>query len=344
MAYDLKGKSILVTGGVGSIGSEIVRKVLGEKPKTVRVFDVNENGLFDLQQRLNGNGEINVRFIVGDVRNRYRLNRAMEGVDVVFHAAALKHVPMCEYNTFEAIETNINGTENVINAALDNDVSRVITISTDKAVNPSSTMGATKLLMERLTIDANNYRGSEGPVFSCVRFGNVAWSRGSVLPIFEKQISRGGPVTITDPNMTRFVMSTEQAIDLLLKAMSMVKGGEIFIFKMPVVRLRDLAGAIIEEFAPKYGRKPSDIKIKEIGIRPGEKVHEELMTDSEIKRAYETKDMFIVPPETGNGQYKYEGVKRTKIRRYSSKDQKPLNEAQMRSLLQKQSKALGVFT
>ena len=183
-----KDKVVLVTGGTGSIGSEIVKKVLEHSPKAVRVLDNNETSLFELEQELNSN---KIRTLIGDIRDNERLMRALEGVDIVFHAGALKHVPLCEYNPFDAVKTNVIGTQNVLNAALDQNVDKVIVISTDKAVNPINVMGATKLLAERLTISANNYTGDKNTVFSCVRFGNVLDSRGSVVPLFKNQLKKG---------------------------------------------------------------------------------------------------------------------------------------------------------
>jgi len=235
--------------------------------------------------------------LVGDIKDKERLARAVEGIDFVFHTAALKHVPLCEYNPFEAIKTNVIGTQNVIEVAMEEEVEKLISISTDKAVSPVSVMGATKLLVERLTISANYYKGAKRTTFSCVRFGNVLYSRGSVVPIFREQIKKGGPVAITDPDMARFVMSLPKAIDLVLKASEMAQGSEIFILKMPTLRLADLAEAMIDELAPKYGYNPAEIKIEVVGKRAGEKFEEELMTAEEARNAYDTGGMFIVTPQ-----------------------------------------------
>lgn len=289
-----KGKRILVTGGAGSIGSEITRKLLSYDVGVVRILDIDEARQFELEQELVPNP--NVRFLIGDVRDKERIKRAMEGIDIVFHAAALKHVPSCEYNPFEAVKTNVFGTQNVIDSAINEEVEKLVTISTDKAVNPINVMGATKLLAERLTISANYYKGVRKTTFSCVRFGNVLGSSGSVLPVFAKQIRDGGPVTVTDSKITRFVMTIQRSVELVLNATQMARGGETFIFKMPAMRIGDLAEAMIRELAPEYGHRPSDIKTKIIGIRPGEKFHEELMTEEESVWARETEDMFIVQP------------------------------------------------
>ncbi|MGC8816324.1 MAG: UDP-N-acetylglucosamine 4,6-dehydratase family protein [Candidatus Hadarchaeum sp.] len=289
-----KGKNVLITGGAGSIGSEIARKLLSYRVGVVRVLDIDEEAQFELSQELRSRS--NVRFLIGDVRDKERIKRAMEDIDIVFHVAALKHVPSCEYNPFEAVKTNVLGTQNVIEAAIEEEVEKFITISTDKAVNPINVMGATKLLAEKLTISANYYKGPRKTAISCVRFGNVLGSSGSVVTVFAKQISRGESVTITEPNMTRFVMTIERAVELVLKATQLSAGGEIFIFKMPAVRIGDLAEVMIEELAPRYGHRPSEVRREIIGIRPGEKFHEELMTEEESVWAQETEDMFIVRP------------------------------------------------
>lgn len=319
-----ENKKILVTGGTGSIGSEIVRRLLKYKLEVVRILSNDENAIFQMHQELGDRKDI--RFLIGDIRDRERVNRAMEGIDIVYHAAALKHVPLCEYNPFEAIKTNVFGTQNVIEAALDAEIKKFINISTDKAVNPVNTMGATKLLSEKLTIDANFYKGWKKTIFTCVRFGNVAQSRGSVIPLFEKQIKNGGPITITNPNMTRFIMPVSNTVDLLFKAIKMAKGGEIFILKMPVVKIGDLADFMIEEFAPKYGLKPKDIKKRITGNRLGEKNFEELMTETEAKNALETEEMFIILPQVDiPSRVKFErpgypNTRRTQLRQYTSKD------------------------
>lgn len=331
-----KNKKILVTGGTGCIGSEIVKRLLKYKPKVVRIFSNDEYNTFKMMQDI-GEAE-DRRFLVGDIRDKERLMLAMEGIDIVYHAAALKHVPLCEYNPFEAVKTNVFGTQNVIEAALNNGVGKVINISTDKAVNPINTMGATKLLAEKLMVDANEYKGRRKTIFTSVRFGNVLFSRGSVIPLFEEQIEQKKLITLTDPNMTRFVMSISNTIDLVFKATLMAKGGEIFILKMPVVKLGDLADAIMEKYSQKYGHKKSEIKKKIIGPRPGEKIFEELMTETEAKMAFETKDMLIVPPQLELPDIKfeisdYEKSRRSKLNRYVSREIKPLPKKEIKKLL-----------
>ena len=328
MANIFQDKNILVTGGTGSIGSEIVRKLLQREPRVVRVLSNDENGLFSLENELQGG--LKLRFLIGDVKDKQRLQRAIENIDFVFHAAALKHVPLCEYNPFEAVQTNVLGTENIIEAALGEDVEKLITISTDKAVNPINVMGATKLLAERLTTSVNYHKGLKRTIFSCVRFGNVLDSRGSVLPLFRKQIEQGGPVMITDPNMTRFVISISRAVDLVLKAAEMAEGGEIFILKMPAVRIGDLAKAMIEELAPKYGHDPTKIPVEIINARAGEKIYEELMTEEESMKASEIDDMFVILPSLTEEQLR---ASKVAIRNYASNGQNLLTKEEIKALL-----------
>jgi FlaA1/EpsC-like NDP-sugar epimerase len=272
-----RNKDILVTGGCGSIGSEIIKQLLKYKPKRIKVFDNNESGLFYLQEKLKSPL---IRILVGDIRDKERLRIAVRGTDIIFHAAALKHVPLCEYNPFEAVNTNVIGTQNLVEAARDEQVDRLIAISTDKAVNPINTMGATKLLAEKLVMTAQ--MGDQCKTkFSCVRFGNVLNSSGSVIPIFKEQIKKGGPVTMTSPKMVRFFMSMQEAVNLVLKSAQLAKGRDIFILKMKKLRIVDLAEAMIEKLAPKYNFKQEDIKIKITGVRPGEKINEQLITKEE---------------------------------------------------------------
>ena len=289
-----KNKKVLVTGGSGSIGQKIVKELLNYDVDVVRVLDNNETALFDLEQDLNSS---KIRTFVGDIRDYQRLVRAFKDIDIIFHAAAYKHVPLCEYNPMDAVKTNVIGTQNIIDAAITCDVDKVILISTDKAVNPVNVMGATKLLAERLMISSNVYSGRGGTMFSCVRFGNVLNSRGSVIPVFKKQISNGGPVTITDERMTRFIMHIHEAAKLILTAGNLSEGGEIFILKMPSVKVPDLAEAMIEYYAPKYGFDIEDIDVEIIGKRVGEKLHEELMTPEEIICAEDSDELFIIRNE-----------------------------------------------
>lgn len=290
----LRGRRILVTGGSGTVGSRLVDHVLRLDPEVVRILGRDETKQFYQRQRLQDHA--NVRFLVGDVRDRDRLARAMDGVDTVFHCAALKHVESGEYNPFEATQTNVVGTQNVIDACLATEVRTMILTSSDKAANPTSVMGASKLLAEKLVTAATNYRGSRPTVFASVRFGNVLGSRGSALELFFRQIAAGGPVTVTDPTMTRFVMSTDRAVELAIRAAELARGGEVFVFKMPAATLGDLVASAIDVAAPAHGRDPADIATRTIEPRPGEKAYEELMTADESSRACDIGEMFAVMP------------------------------------------------
>lgn len=291
-----KGRRILVTGGTGSIGREIVRQLLNWNPEVVRIFSRNENNQFNEYQALSNHS--NVRFLIGDVRDKDRLKRACEDIELIFHAAALKHVPFCEYNPFEAVKTNVIGTQNLIEAALDSGVKKVIAINTDKSVSPINTMGATKLLAEKLVIAAQEYKGAKRASFCSVRFGNVIGSDGSVLNTFTQQALGGGPVTVTDADMCRFIMTVPDAVGLVLKAGALSKGGEVFILKMPALKVIDLAEVIISEVASK-----DKTEIRFTGSRPGEKIHEELMTREESPYAIEHDGMFILRPLNSKGRF-----------------------------------------
>lgn len=280
----IAGKVFLVTGGTGSIGSEVVKQLLQYSPKTVRVYSRDEYKQFELQRELSGRD--NVRYMLGDVRDGQRLRKAMSGVDVVFHCAALKHVPACEYNPFEAVRTNVIGAQNVVEAALAEGVQKCIGVSTDKAVNPINVMGATKLLAEKILLSAKQHAGSSGTRFAVVRFGNVLGSRGSVIDTWRQQHNEGKPLTITSPECTRYIMSIPDAVGLVLCAMIEMRGGETFVLKMPKVNIIDL---VREQF----GNALVDI----IGLRPGEKLHEELISQHEWARAVETRTMWVVRGE-----------------------------------------------
>jgi FlaA1/EpsC-like NDP-sugar epimerase len=326
-----ENKSILVTGGTGSIGSEIVRQVLDYKPRVIRVYSRDETRQLELQKGIGDKS--NVRFLIGDIRDKERLEKAVEDIDFVFHAAALKHVPACEYNPFESVKTNVLGTQNLIDVALEEEIERFISISTDKAVNPTSTMGATKLLSERLACSANRYRGKRRTLFSCVRFGNVLASRGSIIPMLLHQIQTGAPITITDERMTRFIMSIPQAVKLVLKSLTMARGGEIFILKMPSVRIIDLIEVFIDEFVYKRGKYKKKIKIEEVKSRPGEKLYEELMTSEEAKRAYETEELLIIPSESNEEYKKYANAQPVRRISYTSRYGPQLTKEQIRDML-----------
>lgn len=335
--FAFSNKKILVTGGTGSLGKELVRHLLKyEHPNIVRILDIDETEQFKFQQELKDYEDV-IRFLLGDVRDKERLKRAVEDVDIIFHAAALKHVTACEYNPFEAVKTNVLGTQNLIDVAIDNNVGKILFTSSDKAVNPSNTMGATKLLAEKLMTAANYYKGGRDCIFSSVRFGNVIGSRGSVIPLFYEQIKSGGPITITEPTMTRFMMSISQAIELMFRSVEIAQGGEVFIFKMPVINIADLAAVLIEELAPRYGNRPEDIGIEIIGIKPGEKMYEELMTEDEAARSLEREDMFIITPEIENTLFNFDESAYNAVpirsKDYVSRDVKPLTKDEIKAIL-----------
>jgi FlaA1/EpsC-like NDP-sugar epimerase len=287
---------VLVTGGTGSIGRYLVREIRKHKPHAIRVFSRDEYKQFAFGNELDGTH--NVRFLLGDIRDKSRLSLAMEDVDYVFNAAALKQIPSCEYNPFEAVKTNVIGTQNIIECAMEHNVEKVVLISTDKVVNPYNTMGTTKLLAEKLMATANRYKGSKRTVFSCVRFGNVLGSRGSVIPLLLEQLRSGKELTLTHKDMTRFIMTLERAVFLVLQAARRSRNGEIFILKMPVVRIADVFAVLNGEYARRKGYKPCPIK--ETGIRPGEKLHEELMSEHEVPFCREEEDMFVIDMDKKN--------------------------------------------
>jgi len=337
MKLMFRDKKILVTGGTGSVGRRIIHELMKHDPKVIRVFDTDETRESVMQDHLKEH--TNVRFLLGDIRDKDRLSRAVEDIDIVFHTASFKHVFSCEYNPFEAVKTNVIGTQNIIDVAMSEEVEKFVFTSSDKAVNPTNVMGATKLLAERLVTAANHYKGPRKTVFFSVRFGNVLGSRGSVIRLFKKQIQKGGPLTITDLNMTRFVMSISQAVSLLFKSTSIAQGGEVFIFKMPAVRILKIAQVMIEELGPVYGYKADEIQLKRIGKKPGEKLYEELITQSEAERSLETRDMFIVLPEIREDLLidtsRYPNAKHTKLTSYTSNDARFLTEREIKRLLQR---------
>ena len=275
--------SILITGGTGSIGKELSKLLLNKfHPERIIIFSRDELKQHDMQK--NGFDHPSFRFFIGDVRDEKRLRRAFRGVDIVIHAAALKQVPSCEYNPLEAVKTNITGAENIIEAAIDTGVKKVIALSTDKAVNPVNLYGATKLVAEKLFVQANAYSGGDGTKFSCVRYGNVIGSRGSVVPIFIEQ-AKTGVVTITDDQMTRFWITQNAAANFIIECLYAMRGGEVFVPKIPSMRIADMAKAI----APDAEQRVS-------GIRPGEKLHEVLISTDDARHTVELDNMFIIRP------------------------------------------------
>jgi len=332
-------KRILITGVCGTIGRRIFLLLLekGYHPAEIIGLDNNESGLFSLQQRYFKDKRC--CFFLADVRDREKLSRKFEGVDIVFHTAAFKHVVLCERSPLEAVQSNILGVQNVIDAARETNVKTTIFTSSDKAVNPTSVMGTSKLMGERIVTAANSsYRG-DGSVFASTRFGNVLGSSGSVVPIFHRQIATGGPVTLTDTAMTRFVMSIDQAVQLVIDSAAIAKGGEVFITKMPVVRIKDLAEVMIEALAPLYGRAADDVKLEMIGTQPGEKLYEELMSQEEMRRVVELPNYFsVLPAFRGiyrNIVYDYEGVVSKQINNpYNSANEKPMLKMQLKAFLE----------
>jgi UDP-N-acetylglucosamine 4,6-dehydratase len=278
------GKSILVTGGTGSFGKKFIQTIIENyQPSRLIVFSRDELKQYEMQQTFN---QPCMRYFIGDVRDEDRLSMALQGVDYVVHAAALKHVPVCEYNPFEAVKTNILGGQNIVKAALKNKVKKVVTLSTDKAVSPANLYGATKLAMEKVMLAANAYAGSQETSFSMVRYGNVVGSRGSVIPFFTKLAAQGEKsFPITDDRMTRFWITLEQGVDTVLKAFERGVGGEIFIPKIPSMKMTDLVKA--------YG---DDKKYHVIGIRPGEKLHESLISEDDARLVKDLGDLYVILP------------------------------------------------
>lgn len=283
---DLNDKVVLITGGTGSFGRQFVETVLKNyRPKKVIIFSRDELKQNKMAEDLSNTGDVAIRYFIGDVRDRDRLHRAFDGVDVVAHAAALKQVPACEYNPLEAIKTNVLGAANVIDAAIDCGVKKVIALSTDKAANPINLYGATKLCSDKLFVAANNYSGFHDTHFSVVRYGNVAGSRGSVLPFFLKMKGKGR-IPITDPRMTRFWLTLEQGVGFVLSSLARMKGGEIFVPKIPSMKVLDLAQAV----APGC---PTEV----VGIRPGEKLHEVMVPEDDAHHTVSYPDYFAILPE-----------------------------------------------
>jgi len=335
-SIDLKGKWLLVTGVCGTVGVGLLKELVARGPAQIIGIDNSESDLFFLAEEYEGHD--NVRFFLGDVRDRDTMAREMNGVDIVIHAAALKHVILCEEAPRDAIQTNVLGVQNLIDAALEANVGAALFMSSDKAVNPTNVMGASKLMGERLMTAANARRTGDGPVFTSVRFGNILNSRGSVIPVFRKQIARGGPVSVTDPHMTRFIMTLENAVRLSVDSLSLSHGGEVFVTKMQALKITDLAEVMIEELAPRFGRDPGDIGVRVIGAKAGEKLYEELFNEEEARRTVELEDYFVVLPAFKSVykdiEYEYEGALRRGVERaYHSQSQPHLTKEELRAYL-----------
>jgi UDP-N-acetylglucosamine 4,6-dehydratase len=280
--YSLEGKSLLITGGTGSFGKRFVKTALERlKLRRIVVYSRDELKQYEMQQRLDAP---NLRYFIGDVRDQPRLGRALDGIDVVVHAAALKQVPAAEYNPFEAVKTNILGAENVINEAIDRGVKRVLALSTDKAANPINLYGATKLCSDKLFVAGNAYVGGKESRFAVVRYGNVVGSRGSVIPFFLAK-KKSGVLPITDPRMTRFWITLQQGVDFVIDCIERMSGGEIFVPKIPSMNIMDLAAAVAPE-----------CKTEVVGIRPGEKLHEVMVPEDDARTTVELEDRYVIKP------------------------------------------------
>ena len=293
-----RNKTIAVTGAAGTVGKEIVRQLLQAGCKEVRALDNAETPLFYIEHEFD---HPDLHCFLSDICNKNHMRRFFDGIDYVFHVAAYKHVPACERHPDTAVENNILGVQSVIAAARQCGVKRVLFTSSDKAVNPTNVMGTTKLMGERLFTAANALNTKDyNTIYASTRFGNVAGSSGSVIQLFEKQIREGGPVILTHSEMTRFMMTLEGSVRLVRESLAISKGGEVFVTKMPVIRIVDIARGMIELLAPVYGHNPNNIRIEEVGTRPGEKLYEELTTDEEQARTYEIDKMFVVLPAFRN--------------------------------------------
>jgi len=330
-------KRVLVTGGCGTVGKELISQLVHHYDVgDLVVIDNNESELFF-------QGEIyrefpNVHFYLADIRDERALARKMGSVDIVFHTAAFKHVGLCEQVPFEAVQTNILGVENVVRAAVKKGVSKVIFTSSDKAVNPTNVMGTSKLMGERLITAANVEYKDSGCIFASTRFGNVLGSRGSVIPIFKNQITTGAAITLTHEQMTRFIMSIEQSVQLIIDSAMIAQGGEVLVTKMPIIKIMDLAEVMITELAGRAGREPKDIKIDIIGVKPGEKLYEELMTGEETGRALELAKYFVVKPAImsrfADVKYEFADLVSSEVTNpYNSSSESALSQSELKEFL-----------
>lgn len=327
-------KRILVTGGTGSFGHQIVDRLLGEEPAEIRIFSRDEDKQVRMSEQYGMGHQYPRRaalnFVIGDVRNRESVREAVRGIDIIFHAAALKQVPLCEYHVWEAVQTNVVGAQNVIQAALEENVEKVVAVSTDKAVKPVNAMGMTKSIQEKLFTAANFHKTGKRTIFVCVRYGNVVGSRGSVIPLFKRQIESGGPVTITDPRMTRFILTLPEAIDLVFRAVRVGVGGEIFVLKISAALVMDIAEVMVESLSPK-----KDIAVQTVGIRPGEKIHEVLVSEAEAVRTIEDGSTFLILPQIDleNTKSFYSEDSLVTFSEYTSETAKRLTREEIRSVL-----------
>jgi FlaA1/EpsC-like NDP-sugar epimerase len=321
----MKNKNILITGGTGSFGHQIVSQLIESiKPNKIVIFSRDEKKQYDMQNEFEGQSDI-IEYIIGDVRDYAKIYEATKNIDVVYHAAALKQVPSCEFHPFEAVKTNILGAENVRRAAIENDVDVVVAVSTDKAVKPINVMGMTKAIQERIMLNPTN--GKWNTKFICVRYGNVIGSRGSVIPFFKQRIEEGKFLPITSYEMTRFLLRLEEAIDLVFKATVEGETGQLFVKKMPACYIIELAKVMSKAVTEK-----EDYPIKEVGIRPGEKIHEVLVSEEEMRRAVETGTHYVIHPY---GKLEKPHLIRD-LNEYTSDNTHILNEEEIVSLLKKE--------
>lgn len=327
--YCFLDKQILITGGTGTFGKAFIKWIL-EREQPKRIIILSRDELKQHEMKCSGYDDERIRFFIGDVRDKERLLRALHGVDIVIHAAALKQVPACEYNPFEAVKTNVLGTQNLIEAAIDAGVERVMGISTDKACMPSNTYGATKSLMEKLLINGNAYASGTKTRFSCVRYGNVTGSRGSIIPLMEKLRDNGQPITITDVRMTRFWLEPKKACEMVSSAIQMMYGGEIFIPKIPSIRILDLKRAI----AP-------DSETKFIGIREGEKLHESLISEQEAPMAIDTGEFYVIEsPQDWFQRGRIKGVAFSRDRYVSNENKQFLRIDELKSTMEQEKSTM----
>ena len=322
----LEGKKILITGGTGSLGRALTERLLKENINTIRIFSRDEWKQSQMQNEINDD---RLRFLIGDIRDKERLSRAVEDIDIVIHTAALKQVPAAEYNPFEAVKTNVYGSQNLIECCLDHNVEIALAIGTDKAVSPLNTYGASKMLMERLFISANYYKGKRKSKFLCVRYGNVLGSRGSLLTTIISHVQQGNEITITDPNMTRFNITMNQALDLIFRTLKNGIGGEVFVPKLKAYRVKEMKDAILELMH-------ANNKERRIPVRPGEKYHEVLINKEELRNTFETKEDYIIF-EKQSQNYDYmsvNNVKRTLMKTdYASDSVNVLTKEEIKEIL-----------
>jgi len=326
----LEGKKILITGGTGSLGQAITKKLLEFDVDIIRIFSRDEWKQVKMESEFNNDSRL--RFLIGDVRDKERLTQALEDINIVIHTAALKQVPVAEYNPFEAVKTNVYGTQNLIESCLGKNIELALAIGTDKAVAPFNTYGTTKLLMERLFISANYYKGKHNIKFSCVRYGNVLGSRGSIVPTFLNQIKTGKKITITDPNMTRFNITMNNAINLILRAIKSGMGGEVFVPKLKAYKVGDIKDAVVELSNKNY-------EVEKIPVRPGEKFHESLISIDEIRNTFETKEDYIIidEPTQNQNKVKIQNFKKSNLNdSYSSDKVELLTKNELKQILIKE--------